>query len=344
MKVAVFSAKRYDHKFLEAANLEHNHELVFLKPQLNELTAPLAEGFPAVCLFVNDAANARTLEILAANGTRVLALRSAGFNHVDLQAAAALGLTVVHVPAYSPYAVAEHAVGLILMLNRKLYRAYNRVRDDNFSLDGLLGFDLHGCTVGVIGTGKIGLIFARIMHGFGCSILGYDAYPNPEFEAIGAARYVELAELLENADILSLHCPLLPETYHLIDANTINQMKPGVMLINTSRGALIDTEAVIAGIKTGQIGYLGIDVYEQETGLFFEDLSDTVIQDDAFQHLQSFSNVVITAHQAFFTKDALEGIARTTINNLTTFEQGRPCMNAIKIAQKNLTVGASHRA
>jgi len=334
MKVAIFSTKKYDRQFLNAANVDHNHELVFLEPQLSELTAPLAAGFRAVCLFVNDIANAQTLAILAVNGTRLLALRSAGFNNIDLQAAAAVGITVVHVPAYSPYAVAEHAVGLILMLNRKLYRAYNRVREDNFSLDGLLGFDLHGRTIGVIGTGKIGLIFARIMHGFGCSLLGYDAYPNPEFEAIGASHYVELSELLENADILSLHCPLLPETHHLINAETIDQMKPGVMLINTSRGALIDTKAVITGIKSGQIGYLGIDVYEQEDNLFFEDLSDTVIQDDAFQHLQSFSNVVITAYQAFFTRDALESIARTTIANLTEFEQGHPCANEVKALRK----------
>jgi D-lactate dehydrogenase len=208
------------------------------------------------------------------------------------------------------------------------------VREDNFSLDGLLGFDLHGCTVGVVGTGRIGLAFARIMHGFGCSLLGYDAYPNPEFEAIGASHYVDLAELWAKADILSLHCPLLPETYHLINADTIDQMKPGVMLINTSRGALIDTNAVIAGIKAGQIGYLGIDVYEQEDELFFEDLSDTIIQDDAFQHLQSFSNVVITAHQAFFTRDALESITRITLANLTAFERGHPCANEIKAPQK----------
>ena len=334
MKVAVFSTKKYDRQFLEAANVAHNHELVFLEPHLNELTASLAAGFPAVCLFVNDQANAKTLAALAANGTHLIALRAAGFNNVDLQAAAAVGIKVVRVPAYSPYAIAEHAVGLILMLNRKLYRAYNRVREDNFSLDGLLGFDLHGCTVGVVGTGRIGLAFARIMHGFGCSLLGYDAYPNPEFEAIGASHYVDLAELWAKADILSLHCPLLPETYHLINADTIDQMKPGVMLINTSRGALIDTNAVIVGIKAGQIGYLGIDVYEQEDELFFEDLSDTIIQDDAFQHLQSFSNVVITAHQAFFTRDALESITRITLANLTAFEQGHPCANEIKAPQK----------
>ncbi len=236
----------------------------------------------------------------------------------------------MRVPAYSPYAIAEHAVGLILMLNRKLYRAYNRVRDDNFSLEGLLGFDLHGCTIGMIGTGKIGMIFSRIMHGFGCSILGYDAFPNSQFETIGASKYVELSELLENSDIISLHCPLTPETLHLIDENAVDQMKSGVMLINTSRGALIDTKAVITGIKSGKIGYLGIDVYEQEENLFFENLSNTVIQDDDFQRLQSFPNVVITAHQAFFTRDAVRTIAETTLANISTLEQGYTCSNEIK--------------
>ncbi|UBF25577.1 2-hydroxyacid dehydrogenase [Kovacikia minuta CCNUW1] len=334
MKVAVFSTKAYDRQFLEtvnAVNADFNHELVFLEPQLNQQTAPLAMGCPGVCIFVNDGADAKTLEILAHNGTRLLALRSAGFNHVDLQAAAKLGIKVVRVPAYSPYAVAEHTVGLILMLNRKLYRAYNRVRDDNFALDGLLGFDIHGCTVGVVGTGKIGMIFAQIMHGFGCSLLAYDAYPNPQFEKLGASRYVQLDELLENCDIISLHCPLTPETYYLIDADAIDQMKPGVMLINTSRGALIDTKAVITGIKSGKIGYLGIDVYEQEEGLFFEDLSDSVIQDDDFQLLQSFPNVVITAHQAFFTREALQSIAETTLSNITTCEQNKVCANEVKL-------------
>lgn len=333
MKVAVFSTKPYDRQFLEAANANHRHELVFLEPRLNERTAPLAAGFPGVCVFVNDILDAKTLEILAQNGTHLLALRSAGFNHVDLKAAAQVGMQVVRVPAYSPYAVAEHTVGLILMLNRKLYRAYNRVRDDNFALEGLLGFDLHGCTVGVIGTGKIGMIFAQIMHGFGCSLLGYDAYPNPSFEAIGTSRYVELPELLENCDIISLHCPLIPETRYLINADAIEQIKPGVMLINTSRGALIDTKAVIAGIKSGKIGYLGIDVYEQEEDLFFEDLSDSVIQDDDFQLLQSFPNVVITAHQAFFTRDALQTIAETTLSNITVCEQGGKCPNEIKLKE-----------
>jgi D-lactate dehydrogenase len=329
MKVAFFSTKAYDRQSFEEANANYHHELTFFDTQLNPKTAILAAEFPAVCMFVNDMADAATLELLASGGTRLLALRSAGFNNVDLQRAAELGIKVVRVPAYSPYAVAEHAVALVLMLNRKLYRAYNRVRDDNFSLEGLLGFDLHGCTVGIVGTGKIGMVFAQIMQGFGCSLLGYDAYPNPQFEAIDQARYVGLPELFANSDIISLHCPLLPETHHLIDAEAIAQMKPGVMLINTSRGSLIDTAAVIEGIKSGKIGYLGIDVYEQEDGLFFEDLSDTVIQDDTFQLLQSFPNVVITAHQAFFTRNALENIATTTLANITDFEQGQPLKNEV---------------
>lgn len=334
MKVAFFSTKPYDRQFFEKTNAQYGHELVFFEPRLAPETAPLAHGFPAVCLFVNDKADAQVLETLAANGTKLIALRSAGFNHVDLKAAAQLGVQVVRVPAYSPYAVAEHTVGLVLMLNRKLYRAYNRVRDDNFALEGLLGFDLHDRTVGVVGTGKIGTIFAQIMRGFGCHILGYDAYPNDTFRAIDQAQYADLPELLQKSDILSLHCPLLPETYHLIDVNAIEQMKPGVMLINTSRGGLIDTPAVIEGIKSGKIGYLGIDVYEQEDDLFFEDLSDTIIQDDAFQLLQSFPNVVITAHQAFFTQDALESIAKITLSNITEVEQGHPCANEVKAPEK----------
>jgi D-lactate dehydrogenase len=332
MKVAVFSTKSYDREFLEAANIaiHSKHEFVYFDARLEPKTVPLAVGCSAVCVFVNDDVGAETLELLAAEGIRFVALRCTGFNNVDLEVAAELGITVARVTTYSPFSVAEHTVGLILMLNRKLYRAYNRVRDDNFSLEGLLGFDLHGRTVGIIGTGKIGLILAQIMHGFGCQLLGYDPYPNPKFEAIGATRYVELSELFENSDIISLHVPLLPETHHVINAEAIAQMKPRVMLINTSRGELIDTKAVIEGIKSGQIGYLGIDVYEQEDELFFEDWSDTVIQDDVFQLLQSFPNVVITAHQAFFTQDALEDIATTTVANLTDFAERRPCTNVVK--------------
>jgi D-lactate dehydrogenase len=329
MKVAFFSAKSYDRQSFETVNANYNHELTFFDVQLNRNSAILAAEFPAVCMFVNDMADAATLDILASGGTRLLALRSAGFDMVDLQRAAELGIKVVRVPAYSPHAVAEHAVALVLTLNRKIYKAYNRVRDDNFSLEGLLGFDLCGSTVGIIGTGKIGMVFAQIMHGFGVSLLGYDAYPNPQFTEIGNAHYVPLPELLASADIISLHCPLLPETHHLINGKTIEQMKSGVMLINTSRGGLIDTAAVIEGIKSGKIGYLGIDVYEREDDLFFEDHSDNIIQDDTFQLLQSFPNVLITAHQGFFTRNALAAIADTTLSNITDFEQGLPLKNQV---------------
>jgi D-lactate dehydrogenase len=256
----------------------------------------------------------------------------AGFNHVDLEAARDLDLTLLRVPAYSPYAVAEHAVAMILSLNRKIYRAYNRVREGNFALDGLLGFDLHGKTVGIVGTGKIGTLTAKILHGFGCRLLGYDVFPSPDCQALGL-QYVALPELFAASDIVSLHCPLLPETYHLINAGAIEQMKPGIMLINTSRGQLIDTKAVIKGLKSGKIGYLGLDVYEQETDLFFEDLSDRVIQDDVFQRLLTFPNVLITGHQAFFTQEALQNIAETTIGNITDFEQGRTCPNQIDLSE-----------
>ncbi|NJK41437.1 MAG: 2-hydroxyacid dehydrogenase [Acaryochloridaceae cyanobacterium SU_2_1] len=329
MQVAVFSSKTYDREYLEAANISLNHELVFFEPSLNPQTAPLAAGFPVVCGFINDCLDAQTLRILAQQGTQFIALRSAGFNHVDLQTAAQLGLTVARVPAYSPYAVAEHAVALVLMLNRKLYRAYNRVRDDNFSLEGLLGFDLHGCSVGIVGTGKIGQCFAQIMKGFGCHLLAYDPFPNPDCLALGVT-YLDLTDLMARANIISLHCPLTPESHHLINHQSLQSVQPGTMLINTSRGGLIDTVAVIDAIKSGRLGYLGIDVYEQEEQLFFRDLSDTVIQDDDFQRLQSFPNVLITAHQAFFTRDALENIAATTLGNITDFALGRPCPNQVQ--------------
>lgn len=329
MDVAFFSAKSYDRSSFKVANADDRHTLTFFKPQLNPKTAVLAVGSPVVCAFVNDCADAETLDILAAGGTRLLTLRCAGFNTVDLKRAAELGIKVVRVPAYSPYSVAEHAVALILALNRKIYRAYNRVRDDNFSLEGLQGFDVFGQTVGIVGTGQIGMVFARIMQGFGCKLLGYDVYPNDRFESFENACYVSLSDLYAQSDIISLHCPLLPDTYHLIDEEAIAQMKPGVMLINTSRGGLLDTPAAIKGIKSGQIGYLGIDVYEQEDGLFFRDLSDTIIQDDTFQLLQSFPNVAITAHQAFFTRNALEAIAATTLNNISQFEAKEPLQNEV---------------
>jgi D-lactate dehydrogenase len=330
MRVAIFSTKAYDRQFLSAANQNYGHELHFFEPRLTADTAILAAGYPVVCAFINDRLDAETLQKLAASGTKLIALRSAGFNHVDLHKAAELGVRVVRVPAYSPHAVAEHTVALILMLDRKLYRSYNRVRDDNFSLDGLLGFDLYGSTVGIVGTGKIGYCFARIMQGFGCHLLAYDVHQNPECLELGV-KYVELEELLANSDIISLHCPLIPETHHIINTQTLEHLKKGAMLINTSRGGLIDTHAAIAAIKSGHLGALGIDVYEQEDELFFEDLSTTVIQDDAFQLLQSFPNVVITAHQGFFTRNALEAIAQTTLANISDFEKGNPCPNAIEI-------------
>jgi D-lactate dehydrogenase len=330
MKVAVFSAKSYDRQFLEVANLTHGHELLFLEPRLTEMTAALAAGCQAICVFINDKLDASTVKAIADQGVQLIALRSAGFNHVDLKAAAALGLTVVRVPAYSPYAVAEHTVALILALNRKLYRAYNRVRDDNFSLEGLMGFDLHGSTVGIVGTGKIGQCFAQIMQGFGCRLLAYDVQPNAHCESLGV-EYVALSVLFAQSDVVSLHCPLTPQTHHLVNADSLALVKKGMMLINTSRGGLLDTLAVIEGIKSGKIGYLGIDVYEQEEELFFEDLSNTIIQDDTFLLLQAFPNVMITAHQAFFTSNALTNIADTTLANITDFEQAKPCLNLVQL-------------
>ena len=330
MKVAVFSTKAYDRRFLEAVNIDYGHELDFFEPRLSEHTATLASGFPVVCVFVNDRLDRQTLKAIALGGTRLVALRCAGFNNVDLQAAAELGLTLVRVPAYSPYAVAEHTVALILTMNRQIHRAYNRVREGNFALNGLLGFDLHGRTVGIFGTGKIGRIVGKILQGFGCKILAYDLYPNSEFVASGV-QYVEPLELAAQSDIITLHCPLTPETHHIVNAESINYMKPGVMLVNTSRGGLIDSRAIIDGLKSKKIGYLGLDVYEQEENLFFEDLSNEVIQDDLFQRLLTFPNVIVTGHQAFFTENALENIAQTTLSNITDFESDNPCPNQIDL-------------
>lgn len=328
MKIAFFSTKPYDQSSFQTANNKYGHELVFFEPRLTPSTAALAQGFPTVCVFINDVMSETTLRAIASSGTRIIALRCAGFNNVDLPTAKELGLTVVRVPAYSPYAVAEHAIGLILMLNRKLYRAYNRVRDDNFALNGLLGFDINNKTVGVIGTGKIGQCFAQIMKGFGANLLAYDVQENSEVLALGA-QYLDLPDLMSQSDIVSLHCPLLPATYHMIDENLLRHVKPGTMLINTSRGGLVDTRAVIDALKSGQLGYFGTDVYEEEENLFFEDLSGTVIQDDTFQLLQSFPNVVITAHQAFFTQEALSNIAETTLSNVAQVEAHQTCVNEI---------------
>jgi D-lactate dehydrogenase len=333
MRIAMFSTKSYDQHYFERANSEHahGHEITFLEPRLLAHTTALAAGYPAVCAFVNDQLDAEVLARLHEHGTTLVALRSAGFNHVDLEAADALGLTVVRVPAYSPYAVAEHALALILGLNRRIFRAYNRVREGNFSLEGLLGFDLNGKTVGVIGTGKIGVIFARIMTGLGCRVIAYDPHPNADAERL--VEYVPLGELFARADVISLHCPLTPDTHHLIDDDAVAQMKDGVMLINTSRGRLVDTRAVIEGLKSGRIGHLALDVYEEEEDLFFQDLSDRVIQDDAFSRLLTFPNVLITGHQGFFTEEAITSIAETTLANVTAFERGTGTIHRVTSEQ-----------
>lgn len=322
MRVAVFSTKSYDREFLSEANAQAGHELTFFDPRLSRQTTRLAEGFPAVCAFVNDVLDEEVIQSLSEHGTKLIAMRCSGFNNVDLRAAEQRGVTVTRVPAYSPYAVAEHAVGMMLALNRRLYKAYNRVREGNFALEGLLGSDLHGQTVGIVGTGKIGTVVARIMAGFGCELLAYDVNRSPEAEQAGV-RYVELDELFRRSDIITLHCPLVPATYHLVDRDSIAQMKHGVMLVNTSRGALVDTRDVIRALKSGAIGSLGIDVYEEEADLFFEDLSNRVIQDDVFSRMLTFPNVLVTGHQAFFTRNALLAIARDTLANVTAVAEGR---------------------
>lgn len=327
VRVAVFSAKNYDREFLEGANTSR-YELRYFEPQLNEETVSLAAGFGIVCVFVNDRVNASVMEKLAALGVRLIALRCAGYNNVDLTAAAQHHITVVRVPGYSPHAVAEHTIGLMLALNRKLPRAYNRVREGNLALDGLLGFDIFGKTAGLIGTGKIGSVVAHILTGFGCRILAFDPMPNETCRALGV-RYVKLDELLNQSDIITLHCPLTPDNKHMIDATALRTMRDGVMLINTSRGALIDTLAVIEALKSGKIGYLGLDVYEEEEQIFFEDRSGLIISDDVFSRLLTFPNVIITGHQAFFTREALENIAATTIDNITKFESGLALDNRI---------------
>jgi D-lactate dehydrogenase len=332
VKIAVFSAKPYDRQFLEAANraADGRHHLVFLDPQLNADTAALSGGADCVCAFVNDRLDHATLTILARCGVRLVALRCAGFNGVDLIAARDIGVAVARVPAYSPEAVAEHTVALILSLNRKIHRAYARVREGNFALDGLLGFDMKGRTVGIVGTGKIGLATARILAGFGCRILAFDPVRTTALEALGGG-YVGLDELLGEADIVTLHCPLTRRTHHLIDAVAIASMKRGAMLINTSRGGLVDTAAVVAALKSGTIGNLGLDVYEEEGDLFFENLSDYMIQDDVFARLLTFPNVLVTGHQAFFTAEAMAAIAAATIRNITSFEDGGRAENQISV-------------
>ena len=330
MNVAVFSSKQYDRVSLDEANAGR-HQLRYLEPHLDGETAALARGHDAVCVFVNDRLDAAVLEALARDGIRLIALRCAGFNNVDIAAAERLGMMVVSVPAYSPHAVAEHTVALMLALNRKLHRAYNRVREGNFALEGLLGFDLNGRTAGVIGTGKIGAVVTRILHGFGCKVLAFDPWPNEECRSIGV-KYVTLEELFSCSDIVTLHCPLMPENHHLINAAALAQMKPGVMLINTSRGGLLDTRAVIDALKSGKLGHVGLDVYEEEGEMFFEDLSSTILHDDIFTRLLTFPNVIITGHQGFFTREALANIAATTMDNISEFEATGSSTNAVNVA------------
>ncbi len=323
MRTLIFSSQTYDRDSFLAARLPANLQLHFQPARLTLETVALADGHEVVCAFINDDLSAPVLEQLAAGGTRLIALRSAGYNHVDLPAAQKLGISIVRVPAYSPHAVAEHAVALILALNRRLHRAYNRTRDGDFSLHGLTGFDLVGKTVGIVGTGQIGATFAKIMSGFGCQLLAYDPFPNPQVEALGA-RYLSLEELLQQAQIISLHCPLTPQTKHLINAQSLATMQPGAMLINTGRGALVDTPALSEALKSGQLGYLGLDVYEEEALLFFEDRSDHPLQDDVLARLLTFPNVIVTAHQAFLTHEALGAIAQTTLDNIQAWASGTP--------------------
>ncbi len=332
MKVAFFSTRTYDRQFFNRINADYNHDITFLEAPLSGLTASLARGFDAVCVFVNDHVDQETIQALASGGVKVIALRCAGFNNVDLKRATEQNMKVVRVPAYSPHAVAEHAVALILTLNRKTHKAYNRVREGNFALDGLVGFDLYRRIVGVIGMGRIGAVFAEIMTGFGCQVLAYDPLQKDRGSKSANPRieFCELNRIYEQSDIISLHCPLTPESKHMINEEVILKMKPGVVLINTSRGPIIDTPAVIRGLKQGIIGALGIDVYEQEEELFFADHSSDVLLDDDIARLLTFPNVLITGHQAFFTENALREIAHVTLENLRQIEAGEEPTNLVR--------------
>ncbi|MBK5142228.1 2-hydroxyacid dehydrogenase [Budviciaceae bacterium BWR-B9] len=328
MKLAIYSTKQYDRKYLEVANQRFGIDLEFFDFKLSPQTAKTAEGCEAVCIFVNDDGSRPVLEELAKSGVKIVALRCAGFNNVDLDAAKELGLQVVRVPAYSPEAVAEHAIGLMMSLNRRIHRAYQRTRDANFSLEGLIGFNMHNRTAGIIGTGKIGIATMRILKGFGMRLLAFDPYPSPLALDLGA-EYVDLKTLYERSDVISLHCPLTPENHHLLNAAAFKQMKDGVMIINTSRGGLIDSPAAIEALKQQKIGSLGMDVYENERDLFFEDKSNDVIQDDVFRRLSSCHNVLFTGHQAFLTEEALLSISETTLQNIQQLEQNQPCPNLL---------------
>jgi len=330
MKIAVFDAHKFERPIFDELNERFHQELTFFEPRLTEETAALAKGFNAVCSFANDRVNAQVIRQLKEAGIKLIALRSAGFNHVDLPAAKELGIKVVRVPAYSPYAVAEHAVALILALNRKICRASSRVHELNFSLDGLVGFDLHGKTVGVVGTGRIGSVMVKILTGFGCQVLAFDQTKNPDVEERMGVTYTDLDEIYRRSDIISLHVPLTKSTRHLVDEKAFSKMKKGAMLINTGRGALIDTKALIGALKTGQVGAAGLDVYEEEENIFFQDLSEKVLQDDVLARLMTFPNVLITAHQAFLTREALHNIVETTLQNIQDFEKGLPLKNEVK--------------
>jgi len=335
MKIAFFDTRRFDREAFSNWNgkTDHRHELTFLEPRLTVKTAQLATGFACACCFVNDDLGARTLEHLSQGGVRLVALRSAGYNHVDLRAADRLGLRVVRVPAYSPHAVAEHAVALLLAVNRKIHRAHNRVRELNFSLEGLVGHDVFGKVIGVVGTGRIGSAFARIMHGFGCTVFAFDPHPNEELRKEGIATYVDLDEIYRRSHAISLHIPLTPQSHHMINEESLSKMRQGVYLVNTSRGALIDSRALIRALKSGKVGAAGLDVYEEEEGIFFQDLSDEVMRDDTLARLLTFPNVLVTAHQAFLTHEALGQIARTTLENITAFETGARLDNEVRSDQ-----------
>ena len=330
MKIAMFDTHAYEREVFEETNATFRHVITYLEPRLTRETAALAKGHQAVCSFVNDRVDASALEVLRNSGLRLVALRSAGYNHVDLIAANRLGVRVVRVPEYSPHAVAEHAVALVLALNRKIHRAYARVREWNFSLDGLVGFDLHGKTVGIVGTGRIGQVAARIFRGFGCRVIAHDVKVQDSLAAEAGVQYTSLPELYGTSDIVSLHVPLTPSTHHMIDASTLGAMKRGVVLINTGRGALIDSRALIDVLKSGHLGAAGLDVYEEEEGIFFQDLSSRVLQDDVLARLLTFPNVLITSHQAFLTRKALASIARTTLENVALFERGDVVRNEVK--------------
>src|SRR5437763_8588004 len=324
LQTVVFDTKPYDRESLQRAVSNGEIEWRFVDWRLSAETAAAAQEAQAICIFVNDSADRKCLEALASQGVKHVALRCAGFNGVDLVAAKELGLSVTRVPAYSPYAVAEHAVALLLALNRKIPRASNRVRDANFSLSGLVGFDLHGKTAGIFGTGKIGRVAAQILRGFGMKVLAYDPYPLPEWAKEYGVEYCDAKTLAREASVISLHAPLTPETHHIIRRDTLELMKPGTILINVSRGALIDTRALIEALKCGRLGGVGLDVYEEEEGVFFEDLSGQILQDDELARLLTFPNVLITAHQAFLTQEALAEIARVTVANLVAFATGQP--------------------